>query len=133
MMLMWNLALLVMASALDLHYTSEAHGPLTHHTIPSPKTVISIGDLHGDYGCTVKWLQYLKLVDFDVPSLNRDESSQGYEGGGPGGTVETRREQWRWTGGNDTVLVFVGDYVDRGMHINAANPLSLFRHCVGAN
>ena len=73
---------------------SEAHGILTHHTIASPRTVYSIGDLHGDYDCALAWVRHLHLIDF--ANYTKD------------------RLKWQWIGGNDTVLVFVGDYIDRG-------------------
>ena len=53
-----------------------------------------IGDLHADDTCARQWIARTGMVDM--------ESSP-----------------WRWTGGADSAIVFLGDYVDKGTRARA--------------
>lgn len=55
------------------------------------RQVYVIGDLHGDYGCATFWVaNETGLVDISSPNS----------------------EDWKWTGPDDAVLIFMGDPCD---------------------
>ncbi|KAH8045056.1 calcineurin-like phosphoesterase [Aureococcus anophagefferens] len=72
-----------------------AAGSFEHlHILPDNDALTElwfIGDLHGDVGCARQWVARSGLVAFDAA--------------GP-----------RWTGRAGSALVFLGDYVDKGVH-----------------
>jgi hypothetical protein len=67
--------------------------PLEHHRVSALAHIYAIGDLHGDALCAKHWVQKTGLID-----LQPAHDSQ----------------QWKWTGSEDSLLVFMGDYIDRG-------------------
>ena len=71
-----------------------AAGSFEHlHILPDNDALTElwfIGDLHGDVGCARQWVARSGLVAFDAA--------------GP-----------RWTGRAGSALVFLGDYVDKGV------------------
>jgi hypothetical protein len=52
-------------------------------------SVYFIGDLHADVGCAKQWVDATRLIDIS-------------------------ESPYKWTGGSDEVIVFMGDYVDKG-------------------
>ncbi|EGB07869.1 expressed protein [Aureococcus anophagefferens] len=86
-----------------------AAGSFEHlHILPDNDALTElwfIGDLHGDVGCARQWVARSGLVAFDAA--------------GP-----------RWTGRAGSALVFLGDYVDKGVH--SSDVLALVRSLVEA-
>jgi predicted MPP superfamily phosphohydrolase len=58
-----------------------------HHGVSNLREIWAIGDLHGDADCGRAWTERTGLVNLTT---------------------------WEWTGGPDSLLVFLGDYIDRG-------------------
>jgi serine/threonine protein phosphatase 1 len=52
-------------------------------------SVYFIGDLHADVGCAKQWVDATRLIDLS-------------------------ESPFKWTGGSDEAIVFMGDYVDKG-------------------
>mmetsp|Transcript_13764 Transcript_13764/g.26692 ORF Transcript_13764/g.26692 Transcript_13764/m.26692 type:complete len:261 (-) Transcript_13764:86-868(-) len=76
-------------SLLDAEQTREPH-PLQHHSVHDLRSIFAIGDLHGDADCGKFWVEKTGLVQH-----NEDN-------------------QWNWIGDDHSVLIFMGDYIDRG-------------------
>ena len=77
----------VVGDAVSGGVASGGQPTLTHHGVEDLREVWAIGDLHGDADCGKAWVERTGLVDLTT---------------------------WRWTGAPDALLVFLGDYVDRG-------------------
>ena len=66
------------------------------------KTIHFIGDLHGDVQCARYWIQST-------------------------GVVKLNESPWKWTGGADTAIVFMGDYVDKGPTSRQVGTITFFK------
>jgi hypothetical protein len=86
--LRWILPLLLLRLFFAL-VPKETRTLLTHHQVADLRRIAVIGDLHGDAFCAQRWVEHLGLVNFTA-------------------------HPWEWTGDNHTLLVFMGDYIDRG-------------------
>jgi predicted MPP superfamily phosphohydrolase len=87
--------LFVLAFAVGTSRLKEVRTLLTHHRVPDLQRIAVIGDLHGDAFCARRWVEHLGLVNFTT--IASSESSS-----------------WEWIGDEHTLLVFMGDYIDRG-------------------
>ena len=83
--------LLVSLGLLTSIARSHAVVPRPLRLLPDDLTeVFLIGDLHADADCARSWVARTGAVDLEATP-------------------------WAWTGGNGTALVFMGDYVDKGL------------------
>jgi len=89
-----------------------------------------IGDLHGDVGCARQWVERTGAVDFGNDHFASSSSYSSFTSASSSSTspesastadsstasafVSPDSSLWRWTGGEHSALVFLGDFVDKG-------------------
>eukprot|EP00928_Gymnodinium_smaydae_P049576 TRINITY_DN33292_c0_g1_i1.p1 TRINITY_DN33292_c0_g1~~TRINITY_DN33292_c0_g1_i1.p1 ORF type:complete len:434 (-),score=40.70 TRINITY_DN33292_c0_g1_i1:89-1390(-) len=85
------------------HATCNDRAPLGSGEAPTEqlRPLYQISDVHGDYHQLKRLMKKLGLITV------KGEADEG--------TTDPSEEKWTWTGGN-SIVVFTGDYVDRGLH-----------------
>mmetsp|Transcript_5537 Transcript_5537/g.7275 ORF Transcript_5537/g.7275 Transcript_5537/m.7275 type:complete len:488 (-) Transcript_5537:180-1643(-) len=82
-------------------------------SLSSPKAVYVIGDLHGDVHCAKHWVQRTGLIIEEKDEEETTDTTTTHDNNN-NKKKNKNNNKFKWIGNENSHLVFVGDYVDKG-------------------